>query len=187
MEPAELRTEIVPFTLSKLTDPALVLALTVPSQSWMLTVPAEDSATIVPFTPVTVTQPTRFSRLRSVSAGTETRILALGPPENIYLGQPKKGETLVRHVTVTTLPSCKMFQSKSSGILRSKSTVTSASGPDLTSTDPGAMLVTTTLGLPVTFKVRRVSIGFISGATTGVPQAGQNLEFLGNLAPHRLQ
>lgn len=94
MDPAELRAETVPFTFSNSIEPALDLALIVPSQFCMLIVPAEDSVTSVPFTLFTAIRPARFSRLRSVSAGTDTLMLALGPLEKMYFVHASIGDVL---------------------------------------------------------------------------------------------
>lgn len=88
---------------------------------------------------------------------------------------------------VATLPCCEMFQSKSSGILISKSTVTSVLGPVFTLTDPAALLVMIILGLPVTFRVLCVSIGLAWVSVAGFPHLGQNFAFCGSLVPHFVQ
>ncbi len=151
IEPAELRALTVPLTSSMFTGPALVLALTAPSQPWIFTVPAEDSATMEPFTPTTEMRPARVSRSRSALAGTVRKMSAFGPVPNMYEGQPQK-PALARHLTVTTLPSCEALDSKSSGALSLRSTITSPSEPDLTSTDPGEIFATITFGFPATLK-----------------------------------
>src|SRR5208337_4132977 len=83
--PVVLSTVVVPLMFLKSIGPVLLATLMFPSHCSMVILATEDSIHDVPFIPATATSPMLVEMSRSASAGTDTAMSALGPPERKYL------------------------------------------------------------------------------------------------------